>query len=227
MCAAQYTLERLPKLRIKNSINNWIQRGVEVPQPEEEAHHVRIDAILAQRHHQGEHEEGQPTHDEGPGYYGESLCGFAFSLRLHALLLLSPRRRRQKFINRRRTRGWVFDDDGVGPANVADVALVAGRAVVGRRRGRLLRRDVVGDRRHVGVTVCHHVLMLGFGDGEGSRLLPVAPVAALAPFVDALLVLVLFLDDVHSGGRLTLGHYQRSDQCLGRGRLLVGVPLQP
>lgn len=39
---AKEPFERMPKLGAENGINDWIERGIEIAEPEEERHKVRI-----------------------------------------------------------------------------------------------------------------------------------------------------------------------------------------
>ena len=85
----QNALKGLPELGTEHSVNDRIERRVEVAQPEEEAGHVGVDlARVAQWHEQRHDEEGQPAHDEGAGDDGERLGGLPLALRLQGLLLL-------------------------------------------------------------------------------------------------------------------------------------------
>ena len=91
-------LEGLPELRAEHRIDDRIQGGVEVAQPEEERDDVRIERpILEDRHQQGQDEERQPARDKGARDDGQRLGGLPLPLGLetHVLFvfpaaLLSP-----------------------------------------------------------------------------------------------------------------------------------------
>lgn len=94
MPAAQNPLEGLPKLRVEDGVNDWIERRVEVAEPEGKAHDVIANdaGVAAQGHQERQDEEGQPTHDESSSYDGQRFRSFALPLRLQALLFLASGR---------------------------------------------------------------------------------------------------------------------------------------
>ena len=67
----QHPLKRGPEFRTKNCVDDRVQRGVEVPQPEEE-----------DGHHDGKDEERKPASNEGPRHEGQRLGGLPLSLGL-------------------------------------------------------------------------------------------------------------------------------------------------
>jgi len=90
--AANHFGESQPELGTENGVDDRVQGGVEVAQPQEEAGHVLVDHTpLAQGHDQGHDEEWQPTHDERPSDDGQCLGRFPFAFRLQRLLLLALR----------------------------------------------------------------------------------------------------------------------------------------
>lgn len=84
--ATQNPFESLPELGTEYCVDDWIQRGIKVAEPQEERDHRVADiTIVAQRHHQGHDEERQPADDKCTGDYGQGLCGLTFPLRLERL----------------------------------------------------------------------------------------------------------------------------------------------
>ena len=90
--STEQLLEGLPELWAEDGVDDRVQRGVEVSQPQEEAEHPVVDTVVAQRRHQRRHEEGQPAQDKGAGDDGQSLGRLLLPLCLQAdvLLLLLP-----------------------------------------------------------------------------------------------------------------------------------------
>lgn len=91
--AAQNSLERLAKLWTEHSINDGIQRGIEVSEPKEERDEVGFEVpVLEDGHEERLNEEGKPAGDEGAGHDRQSLGCLPLSLGLqgHVFLLLPP-----------------------------------------------------------------------------------------------------------------------------------------
>jgi len=66
--AANHFGECQPELGTENGVDDRVQGGIEVTQPQEEAGNVLVDhATLAQGHDQSHDEERQPAHDKRPG----------------------------------------------------------------------------------------------------------------------------------------------------------------
>lgn len=82
-------MERLFEVVIGHGIDNGVDEGVEIAQPREEVKDGQVEpaGILADRHHQGDDEEGQPTHNKGSQNDPQRLSCFALSSG-HELLLL-------------------------------------------------------------------------------------------------------------------------------------------
>ena len=76
--ATQDFLKGLSELRAEDSVDDGVQRGVEVSEPEEEAEDMFIDAVIADGADQSQHEERKPTHDKGPGNDGQGFCRILF-----------------------------------------------------------------------------------------------------------------------------------------------------
>ena len=51
--AAKQLLEGLPELRAEDRVDDGVEGGVEVAQPQEEVEDPVVDAVLAERGHQG------------------------------------------------------------------------------------------------------------------------------------------------------------------------------
>ena len=92
VATAQQLLEGLPKLRAEDRVDNGVEGGVEVAEPEEEAEDPGLDAALAERRDEGHDKEGEPAEDEGPRDDGQGLGCLLLPLGLqgHVLLLLFP-----------------------------------------------------------------------------------------------------------------------------------------
>ena len=131
--ATQQPLERVPELRAKDGVDDGVERGVEVAQPEEQRHDELVEvAVLADGLQDGHDEEGQPAHDEGTRDDGQRLGRLPLPLRVHGLLLtLGVGMVLRRLI---RAAGQLVRRRGVRLEAVGE--------------GRLLRRGVVG--RHVG-----------------------------------------------------------------------------
>lgn len=208
---AQHSFERLSELGTKYRINNGIQGRIEIPKPKKETHNVRVDVtgVTAQRHDERDYEKRQPTHDEGPRDYGERFCRLPLPLRLYALFLLLPGR--QQLVHGCRTH-WDFLRQDLHPADVADVALMTGGAIVGGRSGRLLRRDVVGDGSAVVDRHLRMILRFGYRERRGFFLFLLAVRGFFFTFL---------FHYVHRGCALTLRHHQRRNQRFRCGRFLA------
>lgn len=81
---AQDPLESLPEFRAENRINHRIQSRIKVTQPQRETHDVvaYYTRVPTQRHQQGQDEERQPAHHEGPSNDRQRLRRLSFPLRL-------------------------------------------------------------------------------------------------------------------------------------------------
>lgn len=85
--AAEDPLEGLPELWTEHGVNDWIQRRVEVAEPEEKGNHrLTYYTIGAKRHHQGHNEEWQPADDERSRDNGERFCCLSLPLCFERLL---------------------------------------------------------------------------------------------------------------------------------------------
>lgn len=79
----QHPLKRGPEFRTKNCVDDRVQRGVEVPQPEEERNEGVIELVVFEDgHHDGKDEERKPASNEGPRHDGQRLGGLPLSLGL-------------------------------------------------------------------------------------------------------------------------------------------------
>lgn len=73
-------LEREPEVLREQRVDQRVDRAVAVPQPKQDREHQRMDAVLAERHHQVHREERQPTKNESPNDNPQCLRRFG----LHA-----------------------------------------------------------------------------------------------------------------------------------------------
>lgn len=90
--AANHFRERQPEFGTEHGVDNWVQGGIEVTQPQEETGHVLVDeATVAQGHDQGHNEERQPAYHERSGDDGEGLGCLTFSFRFQRLFFLALR----------------------------------------------------------------------------------------------------------------------------------------
>lgn len=114
MAAEEDALERLTELRTKYRIDYWVQRRVEVAEPQEERKECVANlAALAQRHQESGDEERQPADDKSTRDNGQRFCSLAFPLCLQRLFAF--RNLRLRIIGRLRARrndGAVLDRRG-------------------------------------------------------------------------------------------------------------------
>lgn len=82
-------MERLFEVLVGHGIDDGVDEGVDIAQPREEVKDGQVEpaGILADRHHQGDDEEGQPTHNERSQNDSQGLGGFALPSG-HEFLLL-------------------------------------------------------------------------------------------------------------------------------------------
>lgn len=83
--AAKNLLERVPELRTEDCIDDGIERGVEVAQPETDGLHVLVHEVGVYGQNHRHHEERQPAEHEGSGDDGQRLGRLAFPLGVHAV----------------------------------------------------------------------------------------------------------------------------------------------
>ena len=81
-------LKGLPELRAEDSVDDGVQCGVEVSEPEEEAEDMIIDAVFADGTEESQHEERKPTHYKGPGDDGQGFCCLLFPFFLERNMFL-------------------------------------------------------------------------------------------------------------------------------------------
>ena len=67
-------------------VNNGVEGGVEVSEPEEEAEDMVIDAVVTERTDHGHHKEREPTHYKGSCYDSKCFCCFLFSFLLQGYM---------------------------------------------------------------------------------------------------------------------------------------------
>ena len=82
-------LKGLPELRAKDRVDDGVEGGVEVSEPEEEAEDVVIDAVIADGTEESHHEERKPTDNEGSGDDRQGFCCLLLPFFLERNMLLS------------------------------------------------------------------------------------------------------------------------------------------
>lgn len=142
LSTAQQSFKRLAKLRTENGIDDGVEGGIEVTQPQEKRNHVlvKITKIGGTKRHEKRHDEKrQPADDERAGDDGQSFGRLALPLglggRLVCLALGVAVRR-----GLRRDAADAVHGDGVGRQAVGHRRLLW--TSVGRRDG--------GERRRLG-----------------------------------------------------------------------------
>ena len=81
--AAEHPLERGPELRTEDGVDDRVEGGVEVAEPQEERDQGVVGlVILEDGHHDGQDEEGQPAGDERAGDDGQRLGRLPLALGL-------------------------------------------------------------------------------------------------------------------------------------------------
>ena len=70
----QDLLKGLPELRAKDRVDDGVEGGVEVSEPEEEAEDMIIDAVIADGTDESHHEERKPAYNEGAGNDCQGFC---------------------------------------------------------------------------------------------------------------------------------------------------------
>ena len=91
VCAsAEKLLEGLPELRAEDGVDDRVERGVKVAEPQEEAQDLLVNTLHAEGCDQSRYEERKPTQDKRPGDNSQRLGGLLLPLRLqgHVFLLL-------------------------------------------------------------------------------------------------------------------------------------------
>ena len=86
--STQNLLECLSELWTEDGVNDRIERGIEVSQPEEKLKDIVVNAAVADRHDEGDDEEWQPAKDESSSDNGQCLCRLLFPLGLQRNMLL-------------------------------------------------------------------------------------------------------------------------------------------
>lgn len=87
--ALERVLERFPEVPVEVRVNQRIQRGVKVPDPENDSNHrVRVVARAAQAGDDVPQEEGQPAEDEGAHDDPQGPRGLVLPLHLADVALL-------------------------------------------------------------------------------------------------------------------------------------------
>ena len=82
---AEEPLEGLAEVRRENGVDDWVEHGVEVAEPEEEGEEVFVWPQLEEGHCDGHDEEGEPAHDEDARDDGQRLGRLPLPLGLHPL----------------------------------------------------------------------------------------------------------------------------------------------
>ena len=82
-------LEGLPELRAEHRVDDGVEGGVEVSQPEEEAEDMIINAVITDWTDQSQDEEREPADDKSPGDDGECFCCLFFSFLLQRNMFFS------------------------------------------------------------------------------------------------------------------------------------------
>ena len=104
--AAEQALERLPEFRAEDGVDDWVERGVEVAEPEEDGEHRLVkDPVGPQRHQQSADEERQPADDESARDDGQRLGRFTLTFGFKRFTLLAHGVLRRP-LGRLRARRW-------------------------------------------------------------------------------------------------------------------------
>ena len=74
----QDLLKGLPELWAKDRVDDGVEGGVEVAEPEEEAEDMVIDAVIADWTKERHHEERKPTNNKGAGNDCQGFCCLLF-----------------------------------------------------------------------------------------------------------------------------------------------------
>lgn len=89
---AEESLECLPEFRAENRVDDGVERGVEVTEPEEDAQHSLVEnPIREDGHEEGADEKGEPANDESSRDDGQRFGRFSLSFSLESFSFLLDR----------------------------------------------------------------------------------------------------------------------------------------